>query len=116
MTNDSSSLPNNPSDAGDALSCATNKGIPGEPVEVQAQRSVFETAGEGDHRELVLVHGQSRTVIRYRMGEEAGVFKQIEQLAEDRTTGVDWYDAALMAHEMGKRLKEIVRHKRARAG
>jgi hypothetical protein len=116
MTHDSQSRSGPTPNPGESLSVANQSPLAGEPVEVQPQRVVYEGAGEGDERELVLVRGDGRAVIRYRMGEEAGVFKQIEELAEDQTTIVDWYDAALMAHEMGKRLREVLHHRRAKAG
>ena len=59
-----------------------------------------------DTRRLVLVkHGQ-RYVFRYEPGREAEVLQRIVELVRDPDTDLDWFDAAVLSHQMGQRMSE----------
>ena len=58
----------------------------------------------GSPRELVLVkHGQ-RYTFRYAPGDEARLLAGIADLARDPDCPLDWFDAAVLSHQMGKNL------------
>ncbi len=56
-------------------------------------------------RHLSLVKGPERFVFRYRVGDEARVIDAFATLASDRTTKFDWFDAAVLSYQMGRRLE-----------
>lgn len=55
-------------------------------------------------KQLVLAkHGQ-RWMFRYTPGEEREVLSQIADTARDKNTNFDWFDAAVLCHQMGVRI------------
>lgn len=64
----------------------------------------------GEKRQLVLVkHGQ-RYIFRYAPGGEAMALDSIAQMARDPGSDLDWYDAAVLCHQMGRGMgKELTR-------
>ncbi len=55
-------------------------------------------------KQLELVkHGQ-RWVFRYTPGGEREVLSQIADAARDQNTNFDWFDAAVLCHQMGVRI------------
>ncbi len=66
------------------------------------------SAGQGpaEVRQIALVkHGQ-RYVFRYAPGEESQVLAALVDLAKDADSELDWFDAAVLCHQMGKRLSQ----------
>jgi len=57
-------------------------------------------------RQLSLVKGTDRYVFRYPCGHEADVVDRFARLASDRSTGFDWFDAAVLSYQMGRRLEK----------
>jgi hypothetical protein len=57
-------------------------------------------------RQLSLVKGADRYVFRYPTGQEAVVIDRFATLASDRTTEFDWFDAAVLSYQMGRRLEK----------
>jgi hypothetical protein len=57
-------------------------------------------------RQLVLVkHGQ-RYVFRYTAGDEPLMLGRLVELVRDPSSELDWFDAAVLSHQMGQRMGE----------
>ncbi|MBU0719073.1 MAG: hypothetical protein KJ749_12550 [Planctomycetes bacterium] len=56
-------------------------------------------------RQLSLVKGEERFVFRYQGGQEAEVIDAFASMASDRTSCFDWFDAAVLSYQMGRRLE-----------
>lgn len=57
-------------------------------------------------RQLSLVKGSERFVFRYPSGQEADVIDRFAKLASNRATAFDWFDAAVLSYQMGRRLEK----------
>ncbi|MCP4246880.1 MAG: hypothetical protein GY778_07510 [bacterium] len=56
-------------------------------------------------RQLSLVKGSERFVFRYQPGNEADVIDAFSSLACDSSSRFDWFDAAVLSYQMGRRLE-----------
>ena len=56
-------------------------------------------------RQLSLVKGEERFVFRYQAGQEPEVIDAFASLASDQASVVDWFDAAVLSYQMGRRLE-----------
>lgn len=56
-------------------------------------------------RQLSLVKGQHRYLFRYSPGHEAEVIGAFASLASDAECDFDWFDAAVLSYQMGRRLE-----------
>ena len=56
-------------------------------------------------RQLSLVKGPDRYVFRYQAGQEAEVIDAFASLASDQGSQFDWFDAAVLSYQMGRRLE-----------
>lgn len=56
-------------------------------------------------RQLALVKGEERFVFRYQGGQEAEVIDAFAEMAADPTSSFDWFDAAVLSYQMGRRLE-----------
>jgi hypothetical protein len=56
-------------------------------------------------RQLSLVKGSERFLFRYSAGREAEVIDAFASLAADRASQFDWFDAAVLSYQMGRRLE-----------
>lgn len=56
-------------------------------------------------RQLSLVKGQSKFVFRYQPGNEPDVINAFAALASDPSSEFDWFDAAVLSYQMGRRLE-----------
>jgi len=56
-------------------------------------------------RTLSLVKGKERFVFRYAVGQETRVIDSFAALAADRESRFDWFDAAVLSYQMGRRLE-----------
>ncbi|MHC4064224.1 MAG: hypothetical protein ACYSUQ_08055 [Planctomycetota bacterium] len=56
-------------------------------------------------RQLSLVKGQERFIFRYQPGHEAEVIDAFASLASDAASRFDWFDAAVLSYQMGRRLE-----------
>jgi len=59
----------------------------------------------GAIRQLSLVKGEERFVFRYQQGQEPRVVDAFAELAADRESSFDWFDAAVLSYQMGRRLE-----------
>ena len=57
-----------------------------------------------DVKQLVLVKKDQRWVFRYHPGGESEVIGTLAAAAKDPITTFDWFDAAVLSHQMGHRL------------
>lgn len=61
---------------------------------------------DDDARQVVLVkHGQ-RYVFRYTPGQETKLIQGLVEMAGDPQSQLDWFDAAVLSHQMGQRLSK----------
>jgi len=59
-----------------------------------------------DHvRELSLVKNGHQYVFRYPAGREADVIGIFASLAADEEKDFDWFDAAVLSYQMGRRIE-----------
>ena len=56
-------------------------------------------------RQLSLVKGDERFIFRYRTGQEAEIIDAFASMASDGGTSFDWFDAAVLSYQMGRRLE-----------
>jgi hypothetical protein len=56
-------------------------------------------------RQLSLAKGKERYVFRYQSGQEAEVIDAFASLASDQASEFDWFDAAVLSYQMGRRLE-----------
>lgn len=56
-------------------------------------------------RQLSLVKGDHRYVFRYQEGREADVIETFAAMASDAENAFDWFDAAVLSYQMGRRLE-----------
>ncbi len=64
-------------------------------------------------RQLSLVKGSHRYLFRYRPGSEADVIGALATLASDAQTDFDWFDAAVLSYQMGRRIESELDELRA---
>lgn len=68
---------------------------------------------ETEVRQLSLVKGRHRYLFRYRPGNEADVIGALATLAGDAESGFDWFDAAVLSYQMGRRIETEIDELRA---
>jgi len=56
-------------------------------------------------RQLSLVKGKHRYVFRYPAGREADIIATFANMAADTKQDFDWFDAAVLSYQMGRRLE-----------
>ena len=56
-------------------------------------------------RQLSLIKGSERFVFRYQPGREADVIDAFSDLAADASSSFEWFDAAVLSYQMGRRLE-----------
>lgn len=56
-------------------------------------------------KQLSLVKGEHRYLFRYQPGSEAAVIGAFASLASDVHTDFDWFDAAVLSYQMGRRIE-----------
>lgn len=59
----------------------------------------------GEIRQLSLVKGEERFVFRYQPGREADVIDAFASMASSQENQFDWFDAAVLSYQMGRRLE-----------
>jgi hypothetical protein len=56
-------------------------------------------------RQLSLVKGNHKYVFRYKAGREADIISSFAEMASDANQEFDWFDAAVLSYQMGRRLE-----------
>ncbi|HWP41388.1 MAG TPA: hypothetical protein VNL70_10720 [Tepidisphaeraceae bacterium] len=74
----------------------------------QPQPSASTPAGQVECRTLSLVKGKHHFCFRYEIGQEAKVLDALIELVNRRDVAFDWFDAAVLSHQLGQHLaKEL---------
>jgi len=60
-------------------------------------------------RELTLIKQGRRWVFRYAPGGETEVLHTLVDAARSRRSDLDWFDAAVLAHQMGEKMRQRLR-------
>jgi hypothetical protein len=61
-----------------------------------------------DTRMLSLAKGKHQFCFKYETGDEARVLDALVELVNRRESGFDWFDAAVLSHQLGQHLaKEL---------
>lgn len=56
-------------------------------------------------RQLSLTKGQHKYLFRYKSGREADIIAAFASMAADVEQDFDWFDAAVLSYQMGRRLE-----------
>lgn len=78
-----------------------------EPKHGQTQQGDLIAEGDGAHdrkRQIVLVKKGRRYVFRYQVGEESKLLHHLVGMVQKGEGELDWFDTALLSHQMGRRL------------
>ena len=59
-----------------------------------------------DKKELSLLKGEERFIFRYEPGREEDVLDAFVDLANERSSTFDWFDAAVLSFQLSKNLVE----------
>ena len=65
-------------------------------------------------RQISLAKGSQRFIFRYCEGEEENVLEAFRSLATNEASGFDWFDAAVLAFKMARRLERKINSNRRR--
>lgn len=68
----------------------------------------------GAARELVLVKQGQRYVFRYVAGQEAQMLEGLAEMARDPRSDLNWFDAAVLSHQMGQGMSQELERLRKR--
>jgi len=60
-------------------------------------------------RQISLNKGSQRFIFRYGAGDESNVLDAFRSLANNTTSGFDWFDAAVLAFKLARRLERTVK-------
>jgi hypothetical protein len=59
-------------------------------------------------RTLSLVKGRQHYCFQYEVGQEGKVLEAMVEMVRKREIGLDWFDAAVLSHQLGQHLaKEL---------
>jgi hypothetical protein len=87
-----------------------------QPEDKPRPRLQVEESGEGDARELALVKNGQRYVFRCAPGEEPVLLRRLGEMVRDPKVDIDWFDAAVLSHQIGQRMgSQLQRMHRRRA-
>ena len=59
-----------------------------------------------DTRQLTLMKKGHTYLFRYEAGDEAELLRILIEQAQDANCPLDWFDAAVLSHQMGHRMAE----------
>jgi hypothetical protein len=60
----------------------------------------------GQMKTLSLSKGREHFSFRYESGDEAGVLGAMVELVNRKNSGFDWFDAAVLSHQLGHHLAQ----------
>ncbi|HEX4795193.1 MAG TPA: hypothetical protein VH370_15465 [Humisphaera sp.] len=58
---------------------------------------------------LSLVKGEHHFCFRYDVGQETKVLDALVEMVKQRELGFDWFDAAVLSHQLGQHLAKELR-------
>lgn len=73
----------------------------------QQQPALPQPTSADSARQLVLMKHGRRYIFRYAPGEEVKLLDELVCLAGDPTSELDWFDAAVLSHQMGQRFGHV---------
>jgi len=88
----------------------------GEPADTLAVPGFDAVTLQTDRHELVLVKGGRRHVFRCVPGREHELMRELADMACDCETDITWYDAAMLTHHLGRRLRQRLDRMSRKAG
>jgi hypothetical protein len=59
---------------------------------------------QNESKQLTLIKKGQYHLFRYQPGDEAALIQTLIDKAEDPQSQLDWFDAAVLAHQMGHRM------------
>ena len=62
-----------------------------------------------DTKTLSLVKGEHHFCFRYDVGQETKVLDAMVEMVKQRELGFDWFDAAVLSHQLGQHLAKELR-------
>lgn len=68
--------------------------------------SLHEQVAADGGRELLLVKQGQRYVFRCAHGQEPQLLDQIIEMARDADSDIQWFDAAMLSHQLGSRMAD----------
>lgn len=68
------------------------------------QNIAVQQSGTGVDRQLVLVKNGHRYAFQCAPGDEPRLLNRLEEMVRDPNTDLDWFDAAMVSHQIGRRL------------
>ncbi len=78
--------------------------------------SLHEQTTEDGVRELVLVKQGQRYVFRCAPGQEPQLLDQLIEMARDDGSDIEWFDAAMLSHQLGARMVDQLQQIRQEPG
>ncbi len=79
----------------------------GLPANSASNSSAYRKVVDGGYQ-LILVKHEQRYVFRYAPGEENNVLKGLIEMVNDPDTDIDWFDAAIVSHQLGLRMGQTL--------
>jgi len=73
-----------------------------EPNPTESQPPRHPDGGSAAQRHLLLVKSGQRWMFRYTPGDEVKLMEELVVLADDPESDLDWFDAAVLSHQMGQ--------------
>ena len=67
-------------------------------------------------RELVLVKQGQRYVFRCEPGQEPQLLDQLIEMARDTESDIEWFDAAMLSHQLGARMVDQLQQMKQEPG
>jgi hypothetical protein len=58
---------------------------------------------------LSLVKGEHHFCFQYELGQESAVLDALIEMVERQENGFDWFDAAVLSHQLGQHLAKEIR-------
>jgi len=72
------------------------------------QQGTKKSVDQTGTKTLSLVKGEEQFCFRYEVGEEAKVLEALIDMVNRRELAFDWFDAAVLSHQLGQHLaKEL---------
>ncbi len=66
---------------------------------------------QGESQTLSLTKGEHHFRVNYAAGDEVSALSALVEMAESRPGGFDWFDAAVLSHQLGQQMaKEMKAH------
>jgi hypothetical protein len=69
-----------------------------------------EDSSSAMHRLVLVKHGQ-QYVFQYAPGDESRMLAGLVKLVHDPDSDLDWFDAAVLSHQIGLRMGQQMRHR-----